>query len=335
MPEPLRRRVRRRLLDGLSASVDGPAGPWVQGGLRALASAARFSSVEARTRANLAAALGATHTKAERARIARAVRHHAARLAWEWARLKSAERGDAQRTRVEAWLDDVVTIPEEAGLERLRAEQAQGRGLLIATAHIGNWELLAASLRRLGLRGAVVGLRKHRDSSADWLVRMREAYGVETLPQDIAPRALLDRLRGGDTLGLLTDLEVRRLAGVMAPFFGRPALTMTAPAALARAARVPAFPVRCVGALEDGAWRYRILVDEPLHFDRELPKADATLAFCTELNATFERWIRADPEQWAWHQDRWRTRPGEREAIPYAARRARDAARLKAESPRS
>jgi KDO2-lipid IV(A) lauroyltransferase len=145
---------------------------------------------------------------------------------------------------------------------------------------------------------------------------MRRAYDVESLPQRIAPRRLLERLRAGETLGVLCDLEVRRLAGAWLPFFGVPALTMTAPAALARAARLPLFPVRCVVR---GA-RYRLIADEPLALDPALPRRDATLDLMTRLNAVFERWIRADPEQWAWHQPRWRTPAGERRAPPLHAR---------------
>ena len=111
-----------------------------------------------------------------------------------------------------------------------------GRGLLIATAHLGNWEILAAALRQRGLDGAVVGLRKHRDPSSAWLVAMRSALSVRTIAQDAPPREVLGVLRGGGTLGLLCDLEVRRLSGIHVPFFGVEALTQTAPAALSRAA---------------------------------------------------------------------------------------------------
>jgi KDO2-lipid IV(A) lauroyltransferase len=186
----------------------------------------------------------------------------------------------------------------------------------VCTAHIGNWELLAASLRRRGFAGAVVGARKRRDPAADWLVAMRRAYDVESLPQKIAPRRLLERLRAGETLGLLCDLEVRRVAGAWLPFFGVPALTMTAPAALARAAHLPLFPARCVLRGE----RYRLIVDEPLALDPALPRRAAALDLMGRVNAVFEGWIRTDPEQWAWHQPRWRTRAGEHGALPLHAR---------------
>jgi KDO2-lipid IV(A) lauroyltransferase len=176
---------------------------------------------------------------------------------------------------------------------------------LIATAHLGNWELLAAALRRRGLDGAVVGRHRRKDSSSTWLVEMRRGLGIATLAQDEPARRVLEILRRGATLGILCDLEVRRLDGRFVPFFGRPALTMTAPAALARAARASIVPVRCVAR----GPRYLMSAEAPLALRPELDRDRAQQLLLGQLNAVFERWIREDPEQWAWHQPRWRTSP--------------------------
>ena len=124
---------------------------------------------------------------------------------------------------------------------------------------------------------------------------------------------------------MLCDLEVRRLDGEFVPFFDRPALTVAAPAALARAAHLPVTPVRCVAR---GEGVYRLSVEEPLHLDRSLGRMEARLDLLNRLNACFETWIREDPAQWAWHQHRWRTQPGERDVMPLEERRRRDIAVL-------
>ena len=112
------------------------------------------------------------------------------------------------------------------------------------------------------------------------------------------------------------EFEVRRLAGIHVPFFSVEALTQTAPAALARAARLPIHPVRVVAR----GRRYVVFADEPLQLAPELPRDEAMFDLLTRLNATYERWIREDSAQWAWHQMRWRTRPGERTAPPLHSR---------------
>lgn len=322
MADPLRRRVRARILRGLTLAVGHLPDPVLDAVLSGLAGAARFTKYESLARANLARALGNETTEAERTLIARGVRRHAARLAREWARLARGASSAAEAERNGRWID--ATVELDPSVARIDEQYARGRGVLIATAHLGNWEMLCAALQRRGLRGAVIGLRKRRDPSADWLLNMRRAYGVETLPQDAPARQVLEVLRSGGTIGLLCDLEVRRIAGEFVPFFDMPALTMTAPAALARAARLPIVPVRCVLRGE----RYVLSVDEPLELDRTLDHQEARINLTARLNQVFERWIRETPEQWTWYQDRWRTRPGERTAPPLASRRParRDAA---------
>ena len=317
MADPLRRRLRAKALLGVSVAGRFVPRTLLRATLRSLARAARFTRFEAQIQANLALVLGGELSLEERARIGREVRLHSARQLEEWLFLARASQAGTARKRVEEWLD--ANVKFDPSCARLFERLQGGRGALIATAHLGNWEVLACALRRRGLDGAVVGLRKHRDPSADWLVRMRKGLSVRTIAQDAPPREVLGVLHGGGTLGVLCDLEVRRLAGLHVPFFGVPALTQTAPAALARAARTPIVPVRCV-ARGSG---YVMYVDEPLELSRELSRADATLDLLTRLNATYERWIREDLVQWAWHQPRWRTQPGERSAPPLYSRHVR------------
>jgi Kdo2-lipid IVA lauroyltransferase/acyltransferase len=301
---PLRRRVRARALDALVSIGGRVPTPLLRGGLSAAARLAVVGRHAALTRTNLEAALGAQTTQAERARLARAVRRFAARQLAEWIRLARGAPPEGPRAARGRWIEELVELDPSIAI--LDEALARGRGAIVVTAHIGNWELLAARLRRRGHGGAVVGRERPRDPTADWLVRMRAAYGVTSLSQDSPPRRLLAVLREGQTLGILADLEVRRLSGAFLPFFGRPAWTMTAPAALARAAHLPLLPARCTAV--DGQ-RYRLVFDEPLELDRGLDRREATLELSGRLAAVYERWVRANPEQWAWHQPRWRTQP--------------------------
>lgn len=311
MAEPLRRRIRAHLLNGASWGAAYTPKPLLRAGLRGAAGLARFSVFEERTRANLRRAYGSELDSAEVNRIAKNVRLHNARLAEEWL-VMAAGRGDLGQ-----WIDTQVDI--DPSIQILRDEMEKGRGVIVATGHIGNWELLAASLKRCGFSGAVVGLAKHRDSSALWLQSLRRNYGVETIPQGSNPRDLMRVLQRGELLGVLCDLEVRRLAGEHIPFFGQPALTMTAPAGLARARKLPLVPVRCV-LPHPGAKRYRLSVETPLHLNRDLPRKEAATEILTRLNKLFENWIRETPDQWAWHQSRWRSAPAAGQSVPLGAR---------------
>ncbi len=310
MSDPIRRRVRARALEALVGAARALPEPLLRAPLAAAAGAARFTPWEHRILANLELALGAETDERERRRIARGVRRHAARQLYEWTRLAAGQEN-------RAWLSEVLVVDDSIAI--LEEAHAHGRGVVVATGHIGNWELVAVALRELGYDGVVVGRQRERDPSARFLVDLRRAWDVESVPQDTAARPLLRVLGGGGIVGLLADLEVRRIAGVFLPFFGVDALTMTAPAALARASSAPIVPVRCVAEV-DG--RYRLSVDPPLAFDASRDPREATIELTRRLNQVYERWIRATPEQWAWHQSRWRTRPGEREIVPHARHRA-------------
>ncbi len=314
MAEPFRRRLRAGVLEALTRAAPWIPGPCLSLPLGIAAAAVRRGRLGERGRANLALAYGEELDESARERILLDTFRHGARQFREVVRLGRGA-GD--------WVDQTVEL--DPSVERLDRQLATGRGAVMVTGHLGNWELLAVRLRRRGQAGAVIGRGHPRDPAAAWLPRIRARHGVETIAQDAPPRRALEVLRRGEVLGVLCDLEVRRLDGEFVPFFGHPALTIAAPAALARAARVPLLPVRCVAV---GPAAYRLSVDEPLALDPSLDRVSARRDLLTRLNATFEAWIREDPAQWAWHQHRWRTRPGSREVMPLEERRRREIAEL-------
>jgi len=298
----LRRRVRAAAFSAIERSAGWMPGQLVQGGLRAVAGLARFSRFEECTRANLELVYGRELDPEAQRELARAVRLHAARLVHDWLRLARVDPGDPSSGR---WIEDEVEL--DPSFARFERERARGRGVLVVTAHIGDWELLAARLARAGVHGTVVGYERANDPAARFFARMRASNGLHTIRQQESARAPLAVLRAGGSLGLVSDLEVRRLRGEFVPFLGHPALTLSAPAALARAAGVPLLPALCVFDARAGRWR--VSFEEPLELDRELERGAARSDLLARQNAVFGRWIRAHAEQWAWHQPRWRTRP--------------------------
>lgn len=301
-----RRAWRAQLLRGLEwLAVQTPA-PLLAASLRGIAPLARFTRYERTTLENLERVFGSQLDERARRELAARVRQHVARQVWAWLQLSKLDPADPKRG---AWLEREVEW--DASIERLWRERRQGRGLLIVTAHLGDWELLCARLARAGLEGAVVGYQRRNDPASAFLPRMRRAYGVQTLDQSTHPRRLLEVLQRGQVLGLVSDLAVQRLRGERLDFLGLPAHTISAPAALARASGLPLIPVRCV--YRPALGRYRLMVEEPLEWEREGERRAAARQLLQRQNDVFGRWIREDPEQWAWHQPRWRAGP----SLPY------------------
>ncbi len=299
---PLRRRARAALLRGAVQAARGLP-PAVTAALaQGLAAAAARGDRGALARANLERALGAElGPEAQRAVLAAATRFAGRQLA-EWLRLAVPCAPGTRAAARGAWIDAAVEL--DASVARLDAVLARGRGAVVVTAHLGNWELLCARLVRRGHRGAVIGRVRERDPSHSWLTDMRRAYGVETIPQDASPRRALAVLAEGGIVGILSDLYVKRLDHVTLEFLGQATPTLTAPAAFARAYGGPLVPIRCT-ATDGGRGPYRLVVDEPLELASGSPRSAAQRELLQRLNDVYSGWIRAQPEQWAWHQRRW------------------------------
>lgn len=270
--------------------------PAIEALLRAAGPLARRTRPVRTMRDNLALAGGAAGVVDPQS-LERAVLRHAARQFASWVRLS---RSAGPRTKSGAFvLAQTRTTP--AAEEALRTLCA-GEGAIVASAHLGEWELLAAYLAHRGVQGGVVGLERRADPASAWLARLRERNGVRTHAHDGPPRALLAELAAGRIVGLLTDLETPRSDQVLLPFLGVPAHCAGAPAALARASGRPIVPMVCVHEAEG----WTIHAEEPIRFDRRAPRASEERRVLAALNGVYETWIRRWPGQWAWHQPRWR-----------------------------
>lgn len=196
---------------------------------------------------------------------------------------------------------------EVEGIEHVEAALAEGRGVLLATAHLGGWTLLPRYLQERGHRTASL-LRLPSNpvagaAEAAALQRMGHPFYNTPLSREHA-NACLRLLRGNGILFIVAD---RRSADVKVDFLGQPAWCATGTASLhlrTGAAIVPAYAVR-VGD------RHRLVFEPALQVspsgDR---KADET-AITAELHRIFGTWIRQFPEQWMWNHNRWRPRRSE------------------------
>ena len=123
---------------------------------------------------------------------------------------------------------------EVQGREAVDALRAQGRGLIFISVHLGSFELAPQALAEL--YGPITAL--YRPSRQPWLARLmqgsRQRPGLAMAPATMAGiRQMLKALRGGGSVGMLTDQVPPEGLGLWAPFFGRPAYTMTLAAKLA------------------------------------------------------------------------------------------------------
>jgi KDO2-lipid IV(A) lauroyltransferase len=190
--------------------------------------------------------------------------------------------------------------------EELRRLQDEGPGgVMLVTAHFGNWELLAAYYALRGQPLEVIGRPGDNPLIERHMTRkLRECFGNRLLSKEHAARPVMRLLRQGAAVGILADQKVRRSEAVEVCFFGQSALATPAPALLADRGNHPLLFSYLVREA-DGGYRIvgsRTLFPQEFGGDRKTRLQGLTQAFHSQL----EQIIRDYPEQWFWMHNRWR-----------------------------
>lgn len=205
-------------------------------------------------------------------------------------------------------LADHVTI-EPACVDALRRAAALGRGVVVATAHTGNWDLSACAAAQwlahegAGARFHVVTKRLSWRALDRYWQRLRAERGVRIADADGAAAYVRAALHAGDVTALMTDQVPERASGTATlPFLGAPALHDLGPALLAARSRAPLLVV--FGHREAGG-RHRLAL--ALAIDPDELRGHGAIALATEkIAAALEAFVRAHPEQWLWLHRRWK-----------------------------
>ena len=189
------------------------------------------------------------------------------------------------------------------GVEPVKAELAAGRGVLAATLHLGNWELLGARLAEEFGDLAAVALPGKNRRVDDYIERMRERTGMSVVSTDRGVRPMVAAIRNGQALAVLIVRHVET-ASVHVKFFGRDAATTSIVVALARRLDVPVF----VGySVRQGyKFKHRGFCEGPIELVRTADRDSDILVNTQRLNDRLEAAVRKHPEQWLWIMKRWR-----------------------------
>ncbi len=189
------------------------------------------------------------------------------------------------------------------GTEAIEKALAGGRGVILATPHIGSWEMAG---HFAAARWGITSLYRppRMPAMEKFVSRGRSTLGARLVPTNTAGiRTLYAELRAGHAVGILPDQEPGQQGGVFAPFFGIEANSMVLLPRLARKSGAPVFFAVCERLPRGRGYRLHF-TPAPDGIDDPDPRMAATA-----MNRGVEACVRALPEQYQWSYRRFRTRP--------------------------
>jgi KDO2-lipid IV(A) lauroyltransferase len=195
-------------------------------------------------------------------------------------------------------LSQFVTFHGKAYLDNA---YAQKQGILVLTAHIGNWELLAASVGLSGYNTAMVVKSARQKSVNDYLIRQRQDKHIKLFAGKNLIKDILKQLKAGGIVGVVLDQHAHKRDAVMVPFFGRHASTMKSLAILSQRTRAVVLPMFIY---RDENFHHHIMIQPPIE---HLAEEDIALR-TQQYTAWIESAVRGHPEQWIWTHNRWKVK---------------------------
>jgi len=283
----LRNGIEYGLALGVLKSLEwapAPLAHWLAGGYARLLDVA-IPRLRRAARDNLSMALPAANAS----EIIDGVFRSIARLLETFAKFPSIRRDNLER-----WI-------RWEGREHFEDAMRAGRGVLFATAHLGNWELSAYAHALLAAPMHVV-VRPLDNPLIDALVeRLRALSGNCLIFKKDFARTILKALAANEAVGILADQNASPDSGVFVDFFGVPACAGTGFAKLAAhsgATVIPGFAI-----WSESERRY------VLRFYPPVPMTGDVLRDTQAVQKRIEDVIREHPDQWLWIHRRWKTRP--------------------------
>lgn len=218
-------------------------------------------------------------------------------------------------------LVEFVRLPQFAAAGRLLqipfAEEqhihdavAAGKGYIILTGHLGNFEMLGAVITARGHKFVTLARGADAPALERLLQEVRAAVGMRMIDKDEAGRNVLAALRRNEGVAILIDVNAGH-KGVFVPLFGRPASTYATVAELAKRTGCAVLPV-FIHREPDGT--HAVEIAGPLPWLPATAAMDEIAVNTAQYNRVYEKYIARYPEQWFWAHNRWKTRPGDRDA---------------------
>ena len=193
----------------------------------------------------------------------------------------------------------LVSVENRECLDRMLSK---GKGVILLSGHLGNWEIIPAWLAQNGYKLYPVVKRQKNRGANRFFIELRRSTGSFPLYPTTPARQMLKILRDGNILGLVSDQDARR-RGIFVDFFGIPSSTPKGAAVFHLKLNSPIAMGLC-HRNADGSYHLKF---EPILTARG--DNDGVTAITQRFTSHLEHEIRNHPEQYFWFHRRWKTEP--------------------------
>ncbi len=202
------------------------------------------------------------------------------------------------------------SLVETEGAEHMTEGLARGKGVIVLSAHTGNWDLLCTAAPAWGYPLTIITKRIKNKAINDVWMDIRSRYGLKFVPAHNSYRTCLTALRKNEIIGFILDQNMIRTEGIFVDYFGKPACTTPGLAYMSAQSGAPVLPV--------------FMVRKPggRHLVKALPllepppdrKPETIHEHTQKYTRIIEDVVRENPDQWIWLHRRWRTTQEEKGA---------------------
>ncbi len=194
--------------------------------------------------------------------------------------------------------EDIESNTEIIGLEYMDHALERGKGALLITGHLGNWERASSYLSLRGYPLTVIARDADQDDVNQKVNNLRSDSGTTVVARGNSARTILEKLKANEIVGILPDQNAN---DIFLPFFGQPAGTVLGPGVLHARTGAAIITVVCV-YVGNNNWRMEFgEIEKP-----EQGYSTKGEGMMRAINSWLEGVIREYPDQWLWIHDRWR-----------------------------
>jgi len=191
------------------------------------------------------------------------------------------------------------------GMDNAIKAQKQNKGVLLLTAHMGNWELAPCVSSLFGHDISIIYRPLDFLPLDRFFVHFRSRFGAKMIPKEGAMRSVLRSLKQGAAVVVLMDQNVDWYEGVFVDFFKEPAATNKGLALLALKTEAPVIPYFLV---REGSG-FKVVIGDEVPIIKTGDKTKDIEVNTQQYNRIIESFIIQYPEQWFWVHQRWKTKP--------------------------